>query len=258
MGDIFGARRGVMRLPGLLLLCLIAAAVAESNNSACKPAGYRGCASIIPSERCCPGLECHDWVGIGCITKEEAAAKGFVAANHSTIYIIRHGEKTWSGGCLSPPGQERANVLETIFNGVASSKHSTFATPTQMFADQYHEVPECERCWLTVEPLAQYLNLSTTFTHGHNFNGGNAASAAAIREASLTQPVILVAWEHHNIQFLTADLGVKKSNIPDWSGSDYDTVYELKLDSKGALSSFEVHKQNYTPCSGVSNYAPCK
>ena len=108
-----------------------------------------------------------------------------------------------------------------------------------------------------MEALSQALNLTTVFDHGHKFNGGNAAAAAAIKKASQTQPVILAAWEHVNIQFLTADLGVKKSQIPRWSGSDYDTVYHLELDSTGAVSSFEVLHQNYTPCSTVGHYKPC-
>jgi len=65
-----------------------------------------------------------------------AVARVAAARNHSTVYVIRHGEKTWSGGCLSPPGQERANVLQDIFNGKESSEHATFATPTAVFADQ--------------------------------------------------------------------------------------------------------------------------
>jgi len=186
-----------------------------------------------------------------------AVAAACASAANSTVYIIRHGEKTWSGGCLSPSGQERANVLPGIFTGEASSAHDTFLVPTQIFADQYRDGRDCERTWLTVEPLAQHLNLTIAFDHGHSYNGGNAASAAAIIKASLTQPVILASWEHVNIQFLTADLGVAASQIPKWSGEDYDSVYRLTFD-QGALASFDVHKQNYKPCSGVSTYTPCK
>ena len=42
-----------------------------------------------------------------------AAALGARVAGNSTstVYIIRHGEKTWPGGCLNIQGQERANNL---------------------------------------------------------------------------------------------------------------------------------------------------
>lgn len=181
-----------------------------------------------------------------------------LSTNHSTVYIIRHGEKTWGGGCLNTQGQERANVLHKIFTGAPSEKHALLKVPTKVFADQYRDGVDCERCWNTVEALSQALNLTTEFDHGHTYNGGNAAAAAAIKEASLTQPVILAAWEHVNIQFLTAFLGVSKSQIPHWSGEDYDTVYHLELDSTGAVSSFEVLHQNYKPCSTVGHYTPCK
>ena len=40
--------------------------------------------------------------------------------------------------------------------------------------------------------------------------GGNALAAAAILNATETSAVVLVAWEHINIQYLAADLGVPK------------------------------------------------
>ena len=160
------------------------------------------CAS---DEICCPTS--HECVKVGgeCTPPLEDMTAEPAAAPHSTVYIIRHGEKTWSGGCLNPPGQERANILASqIFNGKPSSKHATFQVPTKIFADQYLDGTDCERCWLTVEPISQTLQLPTEFDHGHKMNGGNVAAGAAIRNASLTEPVILVAWEHVNIQYLTA------------------------------------------------------
>ena len=40
----------------------------------------------------------------------------------STVYIIRHGEKTFGGGCLNIQGQERANHIPSVFNGGNFSK----------------------------------------------------------------------------------------------------------------------------------------
>ena len=71
------------------------------------------------------------------------------SANHSTVYIIRHGEKTWSGGCLNTQGQERANVLHNIFTGAPSEKHALLKVPTQVFADQVRCIAcACLPCWL--------------------------------------------------------------------------------------------------------------
>ena len=93
------------------------------------------------------------------------------------------------------------------------------------------------------------------FDHGYpKALGGNQASADAIRNASLTNPVVLVSWEHVNIQYLTADLGVEKSKIPEWAGSDYDTVYAFTFQN-GLLLDFSVQKQNYVPQSSTCDPA---
>merc|ERR1719198_1017433 len=116
----------------------------------------------------------------------------------STVYIIRHGEKTWGGGCLNIQGQERANDLPNIFNGKGN-----FSAPAALFANKYNGPPQCERCWLTVQPIAQALRLDVDFSHGYpQAIGGNQAGADAIKSAAKTHKVVLVAW------YLTADLGV--------------------------------------------------
>jgi len=171
------------------------------------------------------------------------------SAADSTVYIIRHGEKTFGGGCLNIQGQERANNLFNIFNG------ERFAAPTAIFANNYYGgassdpgSANCERCWLTVQPLAQHLHLSVAFNNGYpEALGGNQGGADAIKRAAQNHSTILVSWEHYNIQFLATDLGVPKSQIPDWSGEDYDSVYVLNLTSTGALSGFQVKAQSYTP-----------
>ena len=168
-----------------------------------------------------------------------------LTANASTVYIIRHGEKTFHGGCLDIQGQERANNLMNLFN----SSSGRFSTPTALFANQYNYLPECERCWLTVQPIAQRNRLAVNFDEGYQpWVGGNAKAAAAIVSAAKTNSVILVAWEHYNIQFLTEDLGVSKSKIPTWGSEDFDTVYVLQLDaSSGALISFSTDAQKFVP-----------
>ncbi|KAH8098430.1 hypothetical protein JL720_1373 [Aureococcus anophagefferens] len=113
--------------------------------------------------------------------------------NH-TVYIIRHGEKTWSGGCL---------------------RSSTARLQRRQ-----------------------------------------RRAAAAIKEAR-AETVTLVAWEHENIQYLAADLGVPTKSIPDWKSDDYDSVYELTFDAAGAFAGFDALAQDYKPCSSDSKYKPC-
>ena len=58
---------------------------------------------------------------------------------------------------------------------------------------------------------------------------------------------LLVAWEHVNIQYLVADLGVDKAEIPNWANSDYDSVYVLTFDpTSQELASFAHAAENYT------------
>ena len=156
-----------------------------------------------------------------------AALIAGVRGSNSTVYIIRHGEKTWGGGCLNIQGQERANHLPALFG-----KGGKFQTPSALFANKYNAQPDCERCWLTVQSLAQALKLPVDFEHGYPKElGGNEDAARAIRLAATMHSVILASWEHHNIQYLTADLGVPKSQIPSWPHDDFDTVYVVTLDA---------------------------
>ena len=96
-------------------------------------------------------------------------------------------------------------------------------------------------------PISQALSEDIIFKYGYPTKiGGNAAAADAILNTSLTTPVILVAWEHINIQYLAADLGVKKADIPVWSGSDYDSVYELGFTGR-VLQYFNRSAQHFAP-----------
>ena len=152
------------------------------------------------------------------------------AVEESTIYIIRHGEKKWALGCLNDQGEARAASLPSTFSGKPSPTHKTFEVPQKLFANQYDDPVDCERCKQTLKPISTALHLPIVFDYGYpSWLGGNSLAAAAIRNASLAVDIVLVAWEHVNIQYLTADLGVPKASIPNWPDSDYDTVYELTM-----------------------------
>ena len=131
----------------------------------------------------------------------------------------------------------------------SSSRLARFATPTAIFANKYQSPPNCERCWLTVHSLAQNLSVPIDFDHGYPAAiGGNQGAADALKKAAQSHSVVLASWEHYNIQFLTADLGVKKSDIPNWGSDDFDSVYVVTLASDtGALLDFRVDAQQYAP-----------
>ena len=170
------------------------------------------------------------------------------AAADSTIYIIRHGEKTNPIGCLSAAGKERADALPSIFNS------TQFRTPAALFATFYDDHIDCERCTQTVTPISTALGLPINNSYGYNkkLGGNTAAAAAMLATLKAGASPILTAWEHVNIQYLTADLGVAASQIPSWSGADYDTVYELTFDGGMQLAGFKVSAENFHPSAAAA------
>ena len=100
-------------------------------------------------------------------------------------------------------------------------------------------------------PIAKDLNLAVNSSLGYNKKlGGNKLAAQVMRRKILASPlplVLLVAWEHFNIQFLTEALGVQSNKIPSWSGSDYDTVYILEFNATAHLTSFVISAENIKP-----------
>ena len=51
------------------------------------------------------------------------------------------------------------NNMPNVFDG------KRFNVPSTIFANNYHGQPNCERCWLTVQTLAQQLKLPVIFDY---------------------------------------------------------------------------------------------
>eukprot|EP00927_Polykrikos_kofoidii_P002012 TRINITY_DN10769_c2_g1_i1.p1 TRINITY_DN10769_c2_g1~~TRINITY_DN10769_c2_g1_i1.p1 ORF type:complete len:233 (-),score=37.48 TRINITY_DN10769_c2_g1_i1:112-759(-) len=169
---------------------------------------------------------------------------------HSTVYIIRGGEKKGVLGCLSSQGQARAQNLVDVFSGKPSVKHDTFLAPKSIFANYYHDSMQCERCNQTVTPLSEALGVPIDMTHGawpSDAGGGDKGAAVAIKEAlrSAGGPV-LVAWRRFKINSLAKELGVPSFTLPMWSLSDYDRVYVLEFDSAQNFQSVRISKEGFT------------
>merc|ERR1719329_1010378 len=111
-----------------------------------------------------------------------------LVAADGTVYIIRHGEKTWTLGCLNDQGKARAKNIVNVFNGKPSAQHETFLVPSSVFANYYHDPIDCERCNQTVTPISQALGLPIDLTHGggqpgSGVGGGDSGAATAIKQA---------------------------------------------------------------------------
>jgi hypothetical protein len=181
-----------------------------------------------------------------------------MAQGTSEVYIIRHGEKKWTLGCLSSLGEARGQNLVNVFSGKSSAAHSKFGVPKAIFANWYDDHIDCERCLQLITPLSKILNIEPDHTHGGDSpgkgpGGGNAGAAVAIKEAlKATGGPVLVAWESENIHYLATSLGVKDAprwhNRPWFLGGhdDYDSVWILSFDSNQTLVSFSQSRQDFT------------
>uniref|UniRef100_A0A6C0FB82 PLD phosphodiesterase domain-containing protein n=1 Tax=viral metagenome TaxID=1070528 RepID=A0A6C0FB82_9ZZZZ len=163
------------------------------------------------------------------------------------VYIVRHGEKQSKTGSLNSRGQARARNLINVFNG------ERFAKPNALYAHHYGNYIDKERCEELIKPISEHLKLPVNNKYGylHPPGMGNTRAGEDILKTLRSKNIILVVWEHNNIQLLTHALGVgselNRSAIPEWPSEDFDTIYELHYNkpSKEGLYKFTVSKQNF-------------
>lgn len=162
------------------------------------------------------------------------------SAVEGIVYIIRHGEKD-SKGCESDQGMTRANNMFDVFS-------KKFDVPGYVFAYTYEgtESWECQRCEQTARPIANKIGMSPDTTYGTDdcscsHWGQCTVYANAVMDKLSTHDVVMVVAEHQHIPYIAYGLGASQSEIPDWSGRDYDTVFKLKY--SGGKVTFSVDKQ---------------
>ena len=172
------------------------------------------------------------------LVAESFAQSNLTLGTSGTVYFIRHGEKKSAKGCESSKGLKRADNMYSVFK-------SKFNVPDFVYAWKYGSADECERCEQTAKPIAKKIGMDPQMHHGeHDCQkkwGGCTAIADAIKKKLSDHKYVLFVSEHVHIQYIVHDLGVPKSQIPEWKSSDYDSVYKLKF--SGSKVSFSVHKQ---------------
>jgi len=133
-----------------------------------------------------------------------------------------------------------------VYNGVA------FPLPDRIFACQYKDPIDCERCKETVTPLSVATGLEIVFDYGYRLVlGGNSGAAKAMLESLDSVDVVVVAWEHNNINKLAKALGVAEEDMESWPDSDYDSIYELTFE-EGALVAFEKKAEGFDGAEGTA------
>lgn len=184
------------------------------------------------------------WVCIGLLLLSGVA---FCAPRE--IVIIRHGDK-WPqsspGPFLSPKGQLRAEKFVPYF--LKTFGQPDFIIATKPGDAKHPDESGSVRPLQTVAPLANQLSHDQKKNYPVQFQFYQKQYAqlakALLHEKQYQDKLILVCWHHGKINFLAQDLGVKQS-LPKWQSNDYDQVYVLKYGKNGAVTSFQILKNQY-------------
>lgn len=147
----------------------------------------------------------------------------------TTIVIVRHGEKPVQGlGQLSCQGFNRSLALAPVLL-------SNYGKPVAIYAPN-PAVKKIDkgvsyayiRPLATIEPLAIRVGLPV------NIDWGMAdITQLAERLLAQTEGTQVVAWEHHLAEklakHLLAALGSNSTDVPNWSDTDFDSIYVIHI-----------------------------
>ena len=168
---------------------------------------------------------------------------GGAAPTTETIVLIRHGERPPAGlGQLDCQGLNRALALPAVIK-------REFGRPDAIYAPDPSETKpdrgiayDYVRPLATVEPTAIAMGLPV-----HAAIGGTHIDTL---QQELERPanrgsLVLVAWEHAElvklVRRLMTDHGGSPNAVLDWKGSDFDSIYIVRLSWTGdnATANFE-------------------
>lgn len=164
-----------------------------------------------------------------------------------TLVFIRHAEKPAAGlGQLNCQGLNRALALPAVLL-------AKFGKPDFVFASDPHEKKPDNgqpynyvRPLLTVAPTAVQLGLPINASFGFDDIEGLQGELLGTKyQNALT----LVAWEHKKLEdvvkALLKQLGGDASAVPHWRGSDFDSIYVVKVERReGRVSAtFALERQ---------------
>jgi hypothetical protein len=189
------------------------------------------------------------------------AGVALAAPTTETIVLIRHGEKPPAGlGQLDCQGLNRALALPAVIQRDFGRPDAIYAPdPSEAKPDLGHPF-DYVRPLATVEPTAIVMGLPV-----HASIGGTHIDELqhALELPGYRSSLVLVAWEHAEIVKLVRKLlsqyGGDAASVPDWKGSDFDSIYVIRLTWTGASAtvSFERRAQHLdgqsTTCPGPAH-----
>ena len=156
-----------------------------------------------------------------------------------TIVLIRHAEKPAAGlGQLNCQGLNRALALPKVINKM-------FGRPDLIVApDPAHSKEDSGRPYNYVRPLATIEPTAIVFGLPVDASiGVSDVDALRSKIEAHRGALVLVAWEHAVLaklaRLLIADHGGDPATVPDWQGSDFDSIYVIKIVQSPPSVTFE-------------------
>lgn len=184
---------------------------------------------------------------------------------NETVYLIRHAEAHpstyFEDGNYVAAGQWRALYLPTALQGKINPTLVYSIDPAQVLPNSLliASIPDASyvRPSLTIEPYAIANNLPYYLVSNIEIcdvtNSPQETSRFFFFGGTFSNQTILLAWEHDHfpptVDALLANFfpsGTTQS-APAWPGTDYDTIWTIKLDSTGNLT------VNNSLCEGIDS-----
>ncbi len=151
----------------------------------------------------------------------------------TSIIIVRHGEKTALGlGQLSCRGLNRSLALAPVLLSRYGNPVAIYAPDPAVKKIDKGASYAYVRPLATIEPLAIRAGLPVNVDFG-------MADITQLAEALLAQTdgTQIVAWEHHFAEKLAKHLltvlGDNPTDVPNWSDTDFDSIYVVHITGSG-------------------------
>ena len=164
------------------------------------------------------------------------------------VIIIRHGDKLLQpepGPTLSPKGIVRSLAFAHYFINQFGEPDFIVATAPINEQGKDSSIRELQ----TIAPLANLVaahHAKTDFPILHPYKSSEFSRLAnyLLKDKKFAGKKILICWNHTVIPQLAETLGVSES-LQVWPSDDFDTVYVLQYDSKGAVTQFKMLHNQY-------------
>lgn len=171
------------------------------------------------------------------------------ASADSTFVFFRHGEKPDNAsGQLTCKGLNRALKLPRVLL-------SRYGNPDALYAS----APKEDKTGSSLRPLSTLIPLAVQVSQPVilRFHADKPNKLVADLLAEKAVPLTFISWEHKNLvtaaRRLVEKTGGDAGQVPDWSATDFDSVYVVKIDDNQHFKSF---KKDAEGLNGVSSDCP--